>query len=135
MIGLFSSKLKTMEITFKYSTLCKIIWDYIPAGLTRQEKLSSLIEAIDDNFGLKLQQDAVIEIEKFLVVYDRRIRESNHQTSKFKKKNSDWMETLITTVIMKKQLGRPPKSYEELQSRSQKKRQEEIIKRIHLKRR
>lgn len=117
-----------MEITFKYSTLCNIILEYIPAGLTRPEKLSSLVNTIDNTFGIKLQQDAVNEIEKFLMVYDRKLRESNHHLSRFMKKNSEWMETGITTIISKKHFGRPAKSYEELQPRSQKKRQEEIIK-------
>lgn len=116
-----------MEITIKYSTLCQIIWENLSNLSTRVEKIEKLISTIYNNYCLRFNPEDENKIENFYTTYERKIKESHCSKSKFMTANQDWMKKELTIEIAHKQLGRPKKDYDDVQTRTKKIRQTEII--------
>lgn len=95
-----------MEITIKHYSLCKLIWTHITDCKTRSEKATKLVDILENTYGLSLNADVAIEIEKFLKVYEKKMRECNNSMSRFQNKNQDWLIEGISIEIKKK--IRPP---------------------------
>lgn len=113
-----------MEVTVKYNSLCKVIWDTLANTNIRSEKIEKLIDTIVYSYGLDIKPD---EIENFYKIYEKRIKDSDYSIQKFLKKSQDWLNKEMTVVIEQKKRGRPKKDYEEVQIRTKKVKQEEII--------
>lgn len=116
-----------MEITIKYITLCNVIWELKEDIKSSSEMLQTLLCTIDKGYGISLNNTAVVTIENFFRIYQRRIRECNNARVKFLKKHEEWLNLELSIKIEKKLYGRPIKDYDDVKDRTKKKKQEDII--------
>lgn len=116
-----------MEITIKYTTLTNVIWELKEDIKSSSEMLEKLLFTIDTIYGISLNNTAVVKIENFFRVYQRRIRECNNAKLKFLKKHEEWLKSELSIKIEKNISGRPIKDYDDVKDRTKKKKQEDII--------
>ena len=115
-----------MEITLKHFSICKVIWDNLSDIINRPEKIRKLIDTVV-SFGLTLTAEDSLKLENFYKSYEKRMQASDWSIPKFKKKNEEWLEGEIPIFIGKQKKGRPKKSYDEVQLRTKRTKQESIL--------
>lgn len=121
----FIQVVATMEITLKYSSICKLIWNTTDIT-NRLYKIEKLIETVA-SYGLILKPEETLKLENFYKCYEKRIKASDWSKQKFLKKNVDWMEEEIDIILKDRKKGRPPKTYDDANLRTKKKKQEELL--------
>lgn len=108
-----------MVITLKHEQLCCVLWSLSKNDLNR---LEAIVEFIKTTYHAKVDVIGKSQIESFLKLYDVKMKSLNQRTNRLKIKHSDWMDTDIEISACKISTGAPCKTYDDLSTRSKKKR-------------
>lgn len=106
-----------MIITLKYETLCSILWNLPTTNTNFFEAISDFIKV---TYNVKLNAEGTSQMQRFLKIYDVKMKSVDNKVIRFKRKFSDWMD--VECSGYKISSGAPFKAYVSLCTKSKKKR-------------